>query len=100
MRQHRNPYRISDPTNIFEVSENSSHPELMDRRRIWDYKGKVFRTATECQRYLEDEGINWRRLKLTPVRELDGDGSVIIRCHVAERIPQGQYDIRELEKHG
>ena len=99
MKQHRNPYRIQDPNNIFEVSENSSHPEIFDKRRIWDYKGKVFKTATECQKYLIDNGIDWTRLKLTPVRELDRDGSVVIRCHVVERIPEGQYDIRELERY-
>jgi len=98
--RHLNPYRIADPNNIFEVSENSSHPELRDRRRIWDYKGKVFTSATACQKYLEGEGINWRKLKLTPVRYLDGDGSVVIRCMVAERIPEGQYDIRDLERYG
>lgn len=97
MRKHSNPYRIQDPTNIFEVSENSSHPELYDKLRVWDYKGRVFTSATECQKYLEDHGIDWRRLKLTPVRELDRDGSVVIRCHVAERLSQGQHDIRELE---
>jgi hypothetical protein len=97
VKKHSNPYRIKDPTNIFEVSENSSHPELYDKRRIWKYKGKVFKTATECQRYLEDEGINWRRLKLVPIRHLDGDGSCVIMCNVVERTA-GDPDIRDLER--
>ena len=100
MRQHRNPYRINDPNNIFEVAENSSHPELKDKYRLYKYKGRIFRTATEAQKFLDNEGIDVKRLKLVPVRHLDADGSVIIICNLAERVPQGMHDIRDLERYG
>jgi len=96
---HKNPYRINDPTNIFEVAENSSHPELYDRRRIYDYKGHRFTSAEKCQKFLEEHGIDWRRrLKLVPIRQLDGDGSCIIVCNLAERVPEGHMDIRDYER--
>lgn len=98
--RHRNPHRIHDPNNIFEVAENSSHPELYDSRRIYDYKGRRFKTAVEAEKYLTDHGINWkRRCKLVPVRQLDSDGHVIIVCHIAERVPAGHSDIRDIEKY-
>jgi hypothetical protein len=99
--RHSNPHRILDPNNVFEVAENSSHPELRDKYRIYEYKGKIFKTATQCQKYLEDEGVDWRRrLKLTPIRYLEGDGSTTIICKLVDRIPQGQMDIRDLERYG
>lgn len=101
--RHKNPYRIHDPNNIFEVAENSSHPELFDKRRIYKYRGRTFKSAVEAQTYLEDHGIDWRQCKLTPVRHLDGDGSCVIFCHIIDRdgrLPQGQYDIRDLERLG
>jgi hypothetical protein len=65
--KHVNPYRINDPDNIFEVGENSSHPELRDAKRIWRFGAYTFHSATEIQRFFADEGLDPRRYDIEPV---------------------------------
>ena len=65
--KHVNPYRINDPNNIFEVSENSSHPELGDADRIWRFGGYVFKSATEAQKFFNDEGLNPNHYDIEPI---------------------------------
>lgn len=55
---HKNPYRINDPNDIFEMTENSSHPELADAKRIWRFGAYTFHSATELQKFFSDEGLS------------------------------------------
>lgn len=56
--KHSNPYKIHNPDDFFEVSENSSHPELQDAKRVWRFGGYTFLTATELKKFFEAEGLN------------------------------------------
>ncbi len=69
--RHRNPYRISNPDDIFEVGENSSHPELQDCRRVWKMGGYTFSSATELEKFFRDEGLNPKGYVLEPVMHRD-----------------------------
>lgn len=71
MRRHINPHRVNDPSDIFEVGENSSHPELDDARRIWKFGAYTFNSATEVAKFFEQEGLNPRQYDMRPksVRE-------------------------------
>lgn len=89
MRRHSNPYRINDPSDLLEVSENSSHPEMADAKRVWEFKGRVFHSATELQKFMENEGYNPRRFWMKPewVKE---DWRTFVRIRVVERVPQDE----------
>jgi len=69
--KHRNPYAITNPDDIFEVSENSSHPELKDAKRIWRLGGYVFHSSTELHKFFTDEGLNPRNYVIEPVIQSD-----------------------------
>lgn len=92
---HKDPYRIHDVNNIFEVFFNSSHPELKEKKRILDYKGRVFRTEGEALSFFDSEGIDWRRLHLVPVRE-NRDGEDFIRGNLCERKPETYGDLQAI----
>lgn len=74
---HVNPYRIQDHDNIFEESENSSHPEMGDGKRLWKFQAYTFETATELQKFMESEGLDPRRYETSPVRVKDAMGAKI-----------------------
>lgn len=77
--KHVNPYRINDPDNIFEVGENSSHPELRDAKRLWKFKAYTFLSATELEKFFEAEGLNPSDYVLEPRMDRDvGHTKVII----------------------
>ena len=86
--RHRNPHRINDPTDLLEVSANSSHPELNDKYRIWKFNGYTFRKPEELERYILNEGYNIKKLWMHPVAVADESGRNTIIIHVAERRPQ------------
>lgn len=94
--RHRNPYRINDPKDIFEVGENSSHPEMMDAKRVWSFRGRTFMSATELEKYMNDEGLDPRRYWMKPewVKE---DWRHFIRIQVVERAPaEERHKLRSL----
>jgi len=55
--KHVNPYRIKDPNNWLEVTENSSHHELDDAKRVWKFRAYSFTSATEVEKFFRDEGL-------------------------------------------
>lgn len=59
--KHINPYTINDPDNWAEVTENSSHPELNDARRVWRFGGYGWNNATDAIKFLEGEGLDPKR---------------------------------------
>jgi hypothetical protein len=84
--KHKNPYRINDPQNLFEVGENSSHPELNDKKRVWSFRGYTFHSATELERYFNNEGLDPRRYWMKPTVVESDDGNYI-KIFVVERAP-------------
>ncbi len=100
MAKHRNPHRVNDPKDIFDVCENSSHPELFERRRIYDFKGRIFQTLTDLEKFMENEGYDPMHFWILPKWERDGDGSLVNRVHIIERAPQDEMhlvkDFKEL----
>lgn len=96
MKKHVNPYRINDPKNLFEVGENSSHPELEDTKRYWFFKGRMFRNATEVEKYFANEGLDPRKYWMLPKWDRDG-ANMIIRINIVERVsPEERSHVREL----
>jgi hypothetical protein len=96
LKRHVNPYRINDPTNIFEVGDNSSHPELDDKKRIWKFRGRRFNTATELEKYMRNEGLNPKAYWMKPyaVQEI---GKKIIIIEIIERCsPEERSGVRNL----
>lgn len=83
--KHHNPYRINDHENIFEVTENSSHPELKDAKRLWIFGAYTFKSATELERFFKEEGLDPRHYWIAPQMEKDLAGKVIIRIYVKTR---------------
>jgi hypothetical protein len=82
--KHTNPYVINDPNNIFELGENSSHPELKDARRIWRFHSYVFSSATELAKFFDDEGLNPKNYVIEP--ELKSDmGKNMITINVVPK---------------
>lgn len=93
MKKHNNPYLINNPSDIFEVGANSSHPELNDRERVWHYKGHTFHKPEHLETFLKNEGVDPRTLWMHPVKEADGwTGHNIIRIYVADRKPKDVAD--------
>jgi len=86
--KHVNPYRINNPNDLLEVSENSSHPELKDAKRVWSFRGYTFHTATELERYFKSEGLDIRRYWMKPVW-VNADWRNYIRIEVIERTATG-----------
>lgn len=84
--KHKNPYRVRSEKDLYDICENSSHPELVERRRIYDFKGKIFRTATELDKYFKDNGLDIRRFWFKSAWEQDGH-DVIVRIRIVERVP-------------
>lgn len=96
MKKHVNPYSIHDPANLFEVGENSSHPELKDAKRIWEFKGYTFRSAAKLQDFFKDQGLDSRKFWMLPSWENDG-AHYIIRIKIIERCsPEERRHVREL----
>jgi len=96
--RHSNPYRIQNPNDLFEVGENSSHPELKDSKRIWSFRGYTFESATELEKYMRNEGLDPRRFWMKPewVKE---DWRSFVRINVVERVPQEErHMVRELAR--
>lgn len=87
--RHTNPYKIRDEKNIFEVGENSSHPELQDCKRIWYMNGYTFRTATELEKYMRSEGFNPKSFWIKPEWQ-DREGETIIAIKVVQRVPEDE----------
>lgn len=56
--RHSNPYYIRDEKNWLEVTENSSHPELDDAKRIWKFYAYTFTSATEVDKFFSEEGLD------------------------------------------
>lgn len=84
--KHKNPYRVNDPNNLFEVGENSSHPELEDARRVYKFKAYSFNSATELEKFFMDEGLNPAHYTIEPVikRNYEHGKSLIIINVVAK----------------
>lgn len=59
--KHKNPYEIQDPDDLFELVENSSHPELKDSHRLFKFGAYTFKTATELKKFFESEGLDQNR---------------------------------------
>lgn len=97
MIKHRNPYRIHDPNNLFEVFFNSSHPELKEKKRILNYKGRIFKDEGSALSFFDSEGIDWRRLKLVPRWENFVD-EVVIVGYIAEHVPKDRRELHEILK--
>lgn len=93
MRKHLNPHRITDPNNIFEVGENSSHPELDDSIRIWKFKGHTFTSATEAAKFFEQEGLDPKHYDIRPRSQRDiGRNKITIEIIPRGAVPSGvQY---------
>lgn len=86
--RHRNPYRINDETNLFEVTANSSHPELVDSTRVWHFKGHTFKTETALDKFFRSNGLNPKRYWFRTSVEADGyKGKKLIRIFIVERVP-------------
>lgn len=97
MKRHVNPYRINDPHDLFEVSENSSHPELCDAKRIWKFRGRTFRSATEVQKYFDNEGLNPKLFWMMPEWEKENGMKATIVIKIVERVPSDErHLVREL----
>jgi hypothetical protein len=75
--KHNNPYRINDPTDLLEVGENSSHPELRDAKRYYTFGAYRFATATELERFFESEGLSRRDYWMRPVATRNAMGNEI-----------------------
>lgn len=96
MSKHYNPYRINDPKNLFEVGENSSHPELEDTKRIWEFNGHIMRSATEVEKYFNNEGLDPRKYWILPTWEKDG-ANMVVRIKIVQRVsPEERKNVREL----
>lgn len=95
--RHSNPYRINNPDDIFEVSENSSHPELDDARRIYRLGGYTFQSATELQKFMEAEGLNPRNYAIEPVMEREFSKNMIIVNVVEKFKSRNQRALKRLE---
>lgn len=76
--RHVNPYRIKNPQDIFEVGENSSHPELRDAKRLYVFGAYRFSTATELQKFFSSEGLNPKQYWMKPRLDRDAMGNKII----------------------
>ena len=96
--KHSNPYRINNPDDIFEVSENSSHPELRDCRRVWKFGGYTFRTATELEQFFRNEGLNPKGYVLEPVmhRESANAKNMIVINVIEKWKARQKQKLREL----
>lgn len=91
MKKHRNPYRIQDERNLFEVTANSSHPELNDSKRVWHFRGYTFTSPERLQDFFNNEGLNPAHYWYKPVMMPDGfSGANIIHLYICERIPQDE----------
>lgn len=94
--KHLNPYRVDDPKNMFEVGENSSHPELDDNMRVWKFRDRTFRSATEIQKYFENEGLNPKAFWMKPVAVKESHRNTIY-IHIVERCsPEERNDLQDL----
>ncbi len=94
MSRHRNPHRIRDEKNLFEVTANSSHPELRDSKRVWHFKGYTFTSPERLEQFFHNEGLDPRRYWYRPVSLCDEfSGKNCIHIYICERIPKD-------EKHG
>lgn len=85
MKKHVNPYRIHDHTNLFEVGENSSHPEIQDSQRLWKFRAYTFKSATELEKFFKNEGLDPRRYWIAPRLEKDIGGRAKIIIEVTDR---------------
>lgn len=95
--RHKNPYRVNDPDDIFEVSENSSHPELDDCRRIYRFGGYTFESATELQKFFESEGLDPKRYAIEPRMEREFAKNLITINVVEKWKSRNQQALRELK---
>jgi hypothetical protein len=83
--RHTNPYRINDGSDIFEVSENSSHPDLKDSLRLWHFGGYTFKTATQLMNFFNSEGLDPKTHWIEPKWERNTDGKSVIHIFVKPR---------------
>lgn len=97
MISHSNPYKINDPNNIFELGENSSHPELKDATRLWKFRAYTFTSATELEKFFSDEGLDSSKYVLEPFIQKDiGKNKIII--NVVHRSESRNYNrVRGME---
>ena len=93
--RHRNPHEVADPDDIFDVFENSSHPELYEHTRIYCFKGRTFTKLEHLEQHLKDEGVNVKSLYYRAGWEPDDyKGGVINRVTLCERIPSDELHDR------
>lgn len=90
--------RIYDEKCIFEVGENSSHPELQDAERIWLFGGYTFRTATELEKFFANEGLDPKMYWMEPYSQTTyaGKRKILIKV-VPKGLARSQRGLKELE---
>lgn len=96
MRRHLNPYRILDHKNWLEVSENSSHPELNDARRIWKFQAYTFTTATEVDKFFATEGLKLSDYATEPVWHKEYGKNLIIVNIVPKYLSRNERGLRSI----
>ncbi|MBL0233232.1 MAG: hypothetical protein IPQ08_06165 [Chitinophagaceae bacterium] len=84
MAKHRDPYQIKDPTDIFEVIANSSHPELIERKRVIHFNAYTFKTCEALQSFFTQEGLNPKGFWIKPRWENNGDGTYTNHIDIIE----------------
>ena len=94
--RHYNPYRIDDPNNIFDVGENSSHPELKDKVRVWRFKAYSFTSATELHKFFDNEGLNPKDYVLDPHIQKDIGGNKIFINVVHKSESRNYQNVRRM----
>lgn len=85
-RTHINPYRINDDKDLLEVTENSSHPELQDSKRLWHFGAYTFKSGNEVKKFFEAEGLDITQYWFTGKLEKDIGGRAIIHIYIKTRI--------------
>lgn len=85
MRRHVNPYRILDPKNLLEVTENSSHPELGDSKRIYRFKAYTFHSAAQVLRFFDSEGLRLQDFWISPYQVPGTDGFKTTIVEITDR---------------
>jgi|WetSurMetagenome_2_1015567.scaffolds.fasta_scaffold493968_2 hypothetical protein len=84
--KHKNPYMIRDVDNFLEVSANSSHPELNDAKRIWQFNGYRFDNEDQVAKFFESEGLDLKQYDFDVERKrnmIQGKDEYVI--HIKEK---------------